>query len=131
MCGILRIRMPSFICVVIGRSWLLAALFLTTKNALWAATCVILLYFRVQNSGYPLQGTVFVGAAAVDVELAVLFEVLFCVAPTNCVKDTDLLETVTCEFEEADDVVVSVVSEPLIDVVSVKVCTVLCPVGER
>lgn len=114
-------RTPSFICVVMGRSWLLAALLLTTKKALWAATWVMLLYLRVQNSGYPLQGTVFVGAAALEVELAVLFKVLFCVAPTICVKDTDLLDTVTCEFEEAEEVVVSVVSEPLSDVVSVKV----------
>lgn len=120
-CVDLRMRTPSFICVVMGRSWLLAALLLTTKKALWAATWVMLLYLRVQNSGYPLQGTVFVGAAALEVELAVLFKVLFCVAPTICVKDTDLLDTVTCEFEEAEEVVVSVVSEPLSDVVSVKV----------
>jgi hypothetical protein len=77
-----------------------------------------------------LQDTVFEGCAALDVELAVLFEELFRVAPTSSVKATDLVDTVTCEFAEADDVVVNVASDPLTDVVCVKVWTVICAVGE-
>lgn len=43
--------MPSFSCVVTGRAWLEAALPGTTKGELWAATSVMLPYFREQNSG--------------------------------------------------------------------------------
>lgn len=47
-----------------------------TKGLLCAPTKVILLYFRLQNSGELLQACVFVGTAEVDVLLAVEFPVI-------------------------------------------------------
>lgn len=46
-----------------------------TNGLLCAAICVRLEYFRPQNSGYPLHGRVFVGTAAVSVDVAVAFPV--------------------------------------------------------
>lgn len=68
-----------------------------------ATTIVILLYLRLQNSGCPLHGRVFVGAAAELVDeldvLEVMVEFEF-PPPTICVRETDLVEAVICEFEE-------------------------------
>lgn len=117
-----------------GSTWLLAALFLTTNAELCATTLVILLYFLLQNSGNPLQGTVFVGRAELLVALAVPLRVVvaFDEMPPISVSDTDLELTVICEFCELVDVLVAVSTVPLAAVkVVVMVCTVLCPVGER
>lgn len=65
------------------------------------------------------------GAAAELVELAVIVELLVIVAlfpPTICVKDTDLLDTVICEFED----VVMVAFE-----LRVEVSAMLCVVPVR
>lgn len=95
----------------------------------------MLLYFLLQNSGNPLQGRVFVGAAELLVELAVPLRVdeavAFDVMPPISVSDTDLVEAVICEFCVLVDVLVTVSTVPLMERVSVRVVTVLCPVGER
>ena len=50
-----------------------------------------------------MQGTVLVGRAALEVELAVALVALD-VAPTSCVTETDFVERVIWEFEEVEDV---------------------------
>lgn len=47
----LLMRTPSSNCVVTDRTWLLAALFGMLNAELCAQTCVMLLYWREQNSG--------------------------------------------------------------------------------
>ena len=59
-------------------------------------------YLRLHSSGYPLQGVVFVGTAALDVELrlAVPLDALDVWAPpTSCVNDCE--EDVTVFWPEA------------------------------
>lgn len=64
-------RTPSFSCWMVPKSWFAATLFACTKGELWALIWVRLEYLRLQNSGQPLQGWVFVGRGSVDVEDAV------------------------------------------------------------
>lgn len=63
--------MPSSSCVTTPSSWFEAALPVRSKGELCAATMVILLYLRAQNSGQLLQGRVLVTAGCVAVEDAV------------------------------------------------------------
>lgn len=67
--------MPSFNWVLTGKNWLLAALPARTNGLLCAATWEMLERRRSQNSGYPLQGRVFVGTAEVEVDVAVALAV--------------------------------------------------------
>lgn len=68
----------------------------TTNAELWDVIMEMLEYLRVQNSGQPLQGTVFVGRAAELVELAVLFEVPFVgdALPPICVSSIERVDAV-------------------------------------
>ena len=88
----------------------------------------MLLYFRVQNSGQPLQGTVFVGAAEELVELAVplvAVDVAFEAMPPICVRLTERVETVICEFVELDELLLVPVTVAELELA---VPLVTCPV---
>ena len=62
----------------------------------------MLLYFRLQNSGQPLHGTVLLAAGALLVELAVRL-VPFAVDAPRTVSECDFADLVICESEaEAD-----------------------------
>lgn len=63
--------------------WFEPALLGTTKAELCAQTCVILLYFLLQNSGYWLHGTVFCAGLALEVDV----DVPFVVSAPRCVTD--------------------------------------------
>jgi hypothetical protein len=77
----------------------------------------ILLYFLLQNSGQPLQGTVFVAAGPVLVELAIDVPLVLVAPPIN-VSSCEVLVRLDCES------VAEAVSVPFVVVDS----TVLCPV---
>lgn len=95
-------RTPSSSCSVTPSIWLLAAFPGTTNGALCATTIVILLYLRSQNSGWPLHGIVFVGAAPELVDergIPEVFVPLEAAPPPIWVRDTDFDDAVICEFE--------------------------------
>lgn len=83
----IRMRTPSSSWVVTSNAWFEATLPARTNGLLCAATMVMLEYFRVQNSGQPLQGWVLTTGVC---EAAALEAVaLGAAVPPNTVRDSE------------------------------------------